>query len=233
MEKVETLLRVENLKKDFDGVAVIEDWNLEVKKGEKVALLGPSGCGKTTFLRIIAGLESFHGRVEIFTERIGYVFQDPRLIPWKTVMENLKLIRDDPERIRSFLEKVGLKGFEGHYPWQLSEGMKQRVNFVRAFLVEPDLLLLDEPFDALDLKTKIRVMDLLMEQWEERNFSIVFVTHDVKEAVFIADRIFFLSGRPSRIVDEVTLDERAMDLTDERLFEMEKRVIERLLNLPL
>lgn len=231
MEEVEVILKVEGLRKDFNGVKVIEDWSFAVGKGERVALLGPSGCGKTTFLRIVSGLEDFQGKVEVFTDKIGYVFQEPRLIPWKTITENLMLIRRDPDRIASLLEKVELKGFENHYPWQLSEGMKQRVNFVRALLVDPELLLLDEPFDALDLKTKMKVMNLLIDLWQKRRFSIVFVTHNVKEAVFMSERIFLLSGRPSKILDEVKLKEKAGDFTDDRLFRLEKMVIERLLSL--
>ncbi|HBT99856.1 MAG TPA: ABC transporter ATP-binding protein [Thermotoga naphthophila] len=231
MEEVEVILRVEGLRKDFNGMKVIENWSFSVGKGDRVTLLGPSGCGKTTFLRIVSGLEDFQGKVEVFTDKIGYVFQEPRLIPWKTITENLMLIRRDPDKMASLLEKVELKGFENHYPWQLSEGMKQRVNFVRALLVDPELLLLDEPFDALDLKTKMRVMNMLIDLWQKRRFSIVFVTHNVKEAVFLSERIFLLSGRPSKILDEVKLKEKAGDFTDDKLFGLEKMVIERLLSL--
>ena len=233
MEEMETVLKVEGLEKEFDGVKVIEDWRFVVKRGERIALLGPSGCGKTTFLRIVAGIESFRGKVEVSAEKLGYVFQDPRLIPWRTVRENLRVISGNESRASYLLDRVGLKGFENHYPWQLSEGMKQRVNLVRALLVEPDLLLLDEPFDALGLRMKKQVMELLLEEWNERGFSMVFVTHDVKEAVFLSDRIFLLSGRPTRIVDEVKIDERVRDIMDEKLFKLEKIVINRILNLPL
>ncbi|MCD6551575.1 MAG: ABC transporter ATP-binding protein [Thermotoga sp.] len=230
---METVLKVEGLEKEFDGVKVIEDWRFVVKRGERIALLGPSGCGKTTFLRIVAGIESFRGKVEVSAEKLGYVFQDSRLIPWRTVRGNLWVISGNESRASYLLDRVGLKGFENHYPWQLSEGMKQRVNLVRALLVEPDLLLLDEPFDALDLRMKKQVMELLLEEWNERGFSMVFVTHDVKEAVFLSDRIFLLSGRPTRIVDEVKIDERVRDIMDEKLFKLEKMVINRILNLPL
>ncbi|PLV58960.1 ABC transporter ATP-binding protein [Thermotoga sp. KOL6] len=226
-----SILKVNDLYKDFRGVPVIEKWSFEVRKGERMALLGPSGCGKTTFLRIVAGLENFQGRVEVLAKRLGYVFQEPRLIPWKTIEENLKIVGYGQDRISFYLERLGLKGYESYYPWQLSEGMKQRVNFIRALLVEPDLLLLDEPFDALDLKMKIHVMDLLLEMWRKKENTILFVTHNVKEAAFLANRILLLSGRPSRIVDAFRIEKQVGSFLDDKLFEIEREVVERILNL--
>lgn len=226
------LLRVVRLRKAFGRVTVIDGWDLEVEEGERVAILGPSGCGKTTFLRIVAGIEkNYEGEVTLKAERIGYAFQEPRLIPWITVVENLRLIRDEPSKIAELLAEFDLEGFEEFYPWQISEGMRQRVNLARALLFEPDLLLLDEPFDALDLKTKIKVMEHIVWKWKEKGFSIVFVTHNLKEALFLADRILIVSGRPTRILDEFVVKERPSSFLDEGISKMEQELTRRILNL--
>lgn len=226
------LLRVVRLRKAFGRVTVIDGWDLEVEEGERVAILGPSGCGKTTFLRIVAGIEkNYEGEVTLKAERIGYAFQEPRLIPWITVVENLRLVRDEPSKIAELLAEFDLEGFEKFYPWQISEGMRQRVNLARALLFEPDLLLLDEPFDALDLKTKIKVMEHIVWKWKEKGFSIVFVTHNLKEALFLADRILIASGRPTRILDEFVVKERPSSFLDEGISKMEQELTRRILNL--
>lgn len=226
------LLRVVRLRKTFGRVTVIDGWDLEVEEGERVAILGPSGCGKTTFLRIVAGIEkNYEGEVTLKAERIGYAFQEPRLIPWITVVENLRLVRDEPSKIAELLAEFDLEGFEKFYPWQISEGMRQRVNLARALLFEPDLLLLDEPFDALDLKTKIKVMEHIVWKWKEKGFSIVFVTHNLKEALFLADRILIVSGRPTRILDEFVVKERPSSFLDEGISKMEQELTRRILNL--
>jgi len=226
------LLRVVRLRKAFGRVTVIDGWDLEVEEGERVAILGPSGCGKTTFLRIVAGIEkNYEGEVTLKAERIGYAFQEPRLIPWITVVENLRLVRDEPSKIAELLAEFDLEGFEEFYPWQISEGMRQRVNLARALLFEPDLLLLDEPFDALDLKTKIKVMEHIVWKWKEKGFSMVFVTHNLKEALFLADRILIVSGRPTRILDEFVVKERPSSFLDEGISKMEQELTRRILNL--
>lgn len=226
------LLRVVRLRKAFGRVTVIDGWDLEVEEGERVAILGPSGCGKTTFLRIVAGIEkNYEGEVTLKAERIGYAFQEPRLIPWITVVENLRLVRDEPSKIAELLAEFDLEGFEKFYPWQISEGMRQRVNLARALLFEPDLLLLDEPFDALDLKTKIKVMEHIVWKWKEKRFSMVFVTHNLKEALFLADRILIVSGRPTRILDEFVVKERPSSFLDEGISKMEQELTRRILNL--
>ena len=226
------LLRVVRLRKAFGRVTVIDGWDLEVEEGERVAILGPSGCGKTTFLRIVAGIEkNYEGEVTLKAERIGYAFQEPRLIPWITVVENLRLVRDEPSKIAELLAEFDLEGFEEFYPWQISEGMRQRVNLARALLFEPDLLLLDEPFDALDLKTKIKVMEHIVWKWKEKGFSMVFVTHNLKEALFLADRILIVSGRPTKILDEFVVKERPSSFLDEGISKMEQELTRRILNL--
>ena len=220
------ILKVEGLVKSFGNFEVIHHWNLTVEEGEKVVLLGPSGCGKTTFLRIIAGLEKpTEGKIEIGFERLGFVFQEPRLIPWKTVRDNLRLIEEDEEKIETILELVKLNGFENHFPFQISGGMKQRLNLARAMVVDPDFMILDEPFTSLDIKVKMEIMEDLMEIWEKRRFTMLMVTHDVKEAVYMGDRILILSKIPSKILREIRINVIRRDITNRDFLGMESRIL--------
>ena len=220
------ILKVEGLVKSFGNFEVIHHWNLTVEEGEKVVLLGPSGCGKTTFLRIIAGLEKpTEGKIDIGFERLGFVFQEPRLIPWKTVRDNLRLIEEDEGKIKTILELVKLNGFEDHFPSQISGGMKQRLNLARAMVVEPDFMILDEPFTSLDIKVKMEIMEDLMEIWEKRRFTMLMVTHDVKEAVYMGDRILILSKIPSKILREIRINFIRRDITNRDFLGMESRIL--------
>jgi len=220
------ILKVEGLVKSFGNFEVIHHWNLTVEEGEKVVLLGPSGCGKTTFLRIIAGLEKpTEGKIEIGFERLGFVFQEPRLIPWKTVRDNLRLIEEDEGKIKTILELVKLNGFEDHFPSQISGGMKQRLNLARAMVVDPDFMILDEPFTSLDIKVKMEIMEDLMEIWEKRRFTMLMVTHDVKEAVYMGDRILILSKIPSKILREIRINFIRRDITNRDFLGMESRIL--------
>ncbi len=198
------VLRSEGLKKSFGYLKVLDGIDLDVRIGERLVILGPSGCGKTTFLRIVSGLiEADSGRMVRNFERLGYVFQSPTLIPWKSVLENLKFVLEDEERARKMLEMVGLEGFENSYPRELSWGMRQRVNLARALMVDPDLMVLDEPFSSLDIPVKIRLMRDITRLWEDRGFSILMVTHNVGEAVRMGDRIVVFSKRPARVLEMV------------------------------
>ena len=220
------ILKVEGLVKSFGNFEVIHHWDLTVEEGERVVLLGPSGCGKTTFLRIIAGLEKpTGGKIVIGFERLGFVFQEPRLIPWKTVRDNLRLIEEDEEKIETILELVKLNGFENHFPFQISGGMKQRLNLARAMVVEPDFMILDEPFTSLDIKVKMEIMEDLMEIWEKRRFTMLMVTHDVKEAVYMGDRILILSKIPSKILREIRINFIRRDITNRNFLDMESRIL--------
>ena len=220
------ILKVEGLVKSFGNFEVIHHWDLTVEEGERVVLLGPSGCGKTTFLRIIAGLEKpTEGKIEIGFERLGFVFQEPRLIPWKTVRDNLRLIEEDEGKIKTILELVKLNGFEDHFPSQISGGMKQRLNLARAMVVEPDFMILDEPFTSLDIKVKMEIMEDLMEIWEKRRFTMLMVTHDVKEAVYMGDRILILSKIPSKILREIRINFIRRDITNRDFLGMESRIL--------
>lgn len=205
-----------------DGGAspVFEEFCLQVPAGEFLVITGPSGCGKTTLLNIAAGLDRrFDGErtVAVSDGRepvIGYVFQDPRLLPWRTVEENLLLVlAASPrrasgairERARRWLRQVGLEDVEGYFPRQLSMGMARRVALARAFAVEPDLLLMDEPFVSLDEETAEALRQRVLTIAEPRTSTVLFVTHDLDEAARLGDRIIVLGGRPAQIERDMTL----------------------------
>lgn len=191
----------------------ISNFRLSLAINEFVCLVGPSGCGKTTLLNLAAGLDTdFDGEIR-FDERlespkIGYVFQNPRLLPWRTVRENIELALNEPVAsgtIDNLLELMQLAGFQHVYPERLSLGMSRRVAIIRAFAINPDLLLMDEPFVSLDNSTAQQVRELLIELWQQRPHTVLFVTHDLREAIALADRIVFLKSAPMQTLNEVTV----------------------------
>ncbi len=204
MEKVVSLKKVS---KSFGSLRVLENVNLTIHNGESVAVVGKSGCGKTTLLRLIAGLEiPTNGHIERNYSKVGYVFQEDRLIAWKTVYENLAFVCEDEKKINDTLDLVKLRQFSSYRPNQLSGGMRQRVNLARALVYQPQLLLLDEPFQSLDLLTKVKLVDELSDLFRELKITYIIVTHDVREAVTLAKKIYVLAGSPSTIVDEIEVD---------------------------
>jgi ABC-type nitrate/sulfonate/bicarbonate transport system ATPase subunit len=219
MATLTPILRARIVEKCYPGIAgapphlALKDLVVSVAAGEFVALVGPSGCGKTTFLNIVAGLDrDFTGDLALRPgdngrePRIGYVFQTPRLLPWRTVRENLALVLrsdQDPAIIDRLLRAVELEAAGDVYPGRLSGGMSRRASIARAFAVDPDLLLMDEPFVSLDESSADRLRDLLLELWRTRPSTVLFVTHDLREAVFLADRLLLLSPAPGRILAEV------------------------------
>jgi len=219
-------LTIEHLTKEFpkdkEILTAIEDFSLEVKEGEFVCILGPSGCGKTTLLRIIAGLESkTGGSIKLDGREIvgpgsdrGMVFQEFALFPWRTVRRNVEFgleIRKVPlnERRRladEYITLVGLKGFENSYPYELSGGMKQRVGIARALANNPEALLMDEPFGALDAQTRNMMQKELLRIWEQTKKTVIFITHSVDEACYLADRIVVMTSRPGTVKDIFSID---------------------------
>ena len=206
-----------------NGVVALERLSLQVWPGEFVSLLGPSGCGKSTALRIIAGLsEPTSGKVEWpdadaanagAPRRIGFVFQEPTLMPWATVAANvrlpLKLVglgASAQARVDAALARVGLSGFAQSYPRELSGGMKMRASIARALVTEPKLLLMDEPFAALDEITRFRLNNDLLELWQALGKTVVFVTHSVFESVYLSQRIVVMTRRPGRVFTELSID---------------------------
>ncbi len=202
------LVALHEVYKSFHHLPVLEGIACDVKEGEVVSLVGPSGCGKSTLLRLMSGVETpDRGQVERRFRRVGFVFQEPRLLPWRAALENVTLVlldtvldRDRREaQARDLLARVGLGGFETYYPAQLSGGMRQRVAIARALAVEPDFLLLDEPFAGLDFALRMRMIEFLRRLLDEEARTAVYVTHDVREALALGDRLVLLSARPAQV----------------------------------
>jgi NitT/TauT family transport system ATP-binding protein len=205
-----------------NGTLALQGLDLEVRQGEFLSLLGPSGCGKSTALRIVAGLsEPTQGGVEwaaasAHSRRgdIGFVFQEPTLMPWTTVFNNVRLplklagvaAGKARERVDAALERVGLQNFSSVYPRELSGGMRMRVSIARALVTEPELLLMDEPFAALDEITRFKLNDDLLTMWRALGTTVVFVTHSVFESVYLSKRIAVMAARPGRIFTELAID---------------------------
>jgi len=186
---------------------------LTIRHNEFVCLVGPSGCGKTTLLNIVAGLDpNFSGDIAINrggTPHIGYVFQNPRLLPWYTVRRNIELVFAEPPPaalIDGLLRDMQLEDVQQVYPERLSLGMQRRVAIIRAFAINPDILLMDEPFVSLDAPTARQIRNLLYRLWQQRPHTVLFVTHDLREAIALADRLIFLSAPPMRIVADIAVD---------------------------
>ncbi|MGH8812330.1 MAG: ABC transporter ATP-binding protein [Advenella sp.] len=206
-----------------NGLLALEHFNLEIRTGEFIALVGPSGCGKSTVLKLVSGLRRAQQGGVIVANRevteplkiVGMAFQSPALLPWRTVMSNTMLpmeivephcrsfkrdIASHKERAEQLFRSVGLKDVAERYPWQLSGGMQQRASLCRALIHQPQLLLLDEPFGALDAFTREELWDTLKALWSEKKFTVVMVTHDLAEAVYLADTVHVFSQRPGRII---------------------------------
>ncbi len=235
----ESVIQVDKLSLTFqtnDGpVHALSDIDLDIQQGDFVSLIGPSGCGKTTLLRVIADLEKATGgnitvngvspEAARQARGYGYVFQAAGLYPWRTIAKNVSLPLEimgldsatRKERVARNLALVNLEGFEKKYPWQLSGGMQQRASIARALAVEPDLLLMDEPFGALDEIVRDHLNEQLLALWAKTNKTVVFVTHSIPEAVYLSSHIVVMSPRPGRIQDIVVSDlprERTLDIRE-------------------
>jgi len=216
------VIEIENVSKHFvsrdsDRVAALTDVSLSIRRNEFVCLVGPSGCGKSTLLRLVGGLIPLsRGRVVVDGQQVkepraktGIVFQTPTLLPWANVLDNVlfplkmmkRLTPDSPNRAMHLLHLVGLAGFEGKYPRELSGGMQMRVGICRALVHDPDILLMDEPFGALDALTREELTLELMRIWREQPKTVLFVTHSIPESVMLADRVVVLSARPGRVAE--------------------------------
>ena len=223
MNTTTTAVSIQNLNKTYPaesgGTLALTDINLDIRNREFVSVIGPSGCGKSTLLRIIGGLLDYDGTalvngtpIEGPSDDVSIVFQKSNLLPWLNTEANLHLgakIRKKPitqDDIARMVDLLGLKGFEKSYPHQLSGGMQQRVSLGQALVLRPNILLLDEPFGALDALTRDRLNIELLRIWEEARQTVFLVTHSITEAVFLSDRVVVMSPRPGRIIEDVRID---------------------------
>ena len=214
-------VEISGLNKWFGELEALRQIDVAVEQGEFIAVVGPSGCGKTTFLRMVAGLEpATSGTILIDGQPLrgpgnnrGFVFQNDSLLPWRTVLANALIGPEvackvgDRERQRTLdlLKLVGLGGFENYYPRQLSGGMRQRVNLARALAIDPDVLLMDEPFASLDAQTREIMQTELLRIWEQGRKTVLFVTHQIDEAVFLSDRVLVFARRPGRLQENIEI----------------------------
>ncbi|QYN36426.1 ABC transporter ATP-binding protein [Pseudonocardia sp. DSM 110487] len=208
-------LAVDRVTKRFPtGTVALTDVSLSIDAGEFVTVVGPSGCGKSTLLRLASGLETATGgAIEVSARATSYVFQDATLLEWRSALRNVELVgelrgvsrEERRERARAALDLVGLTGFEGQHPRQLSGGMRMRVSLARALVAEPDLALFDEPFGALDEITRLQMQTELQRIFRQERFAGLFITHSVSEAVYLSTRVLVMSGRPGRIVAEIPI----------------------------
>ncbi|MBD1851211.1 ABC transporter ATP-binding protein [Leptolyngbya sp. FACHB-711] len=200
-----------------NGTVALQDLNLAIAQGQFISLLGPSGCGKSTVLRLIAGLGKMTtGNVSWGNpnHRLAYVFQEAALMPWATVEENVRLPlklagltkRATASAVAEAIERVDLRGFEKCYPRELSGGMKMRVSIARALVTKPELLLMDEPFGALDEMTRSKLNSDLLDLWQQMQWTVIFVTHNIYEAIYLSNRVVVMAARPGRVVADVAID---------------------------
>lgn len=237
---MEPIIRVESVSKTYstksgEQINAIDSLTFDVKKGEFISVIGPSGCGKSTLLALIAGLEMpTYGRIILDgnmvtspnPDKVSIVFQEHTLFPWRTLLGNVEFgleLKGVPkaereERARKYLSLVGLEGFENKYPREVSGGMKQRASLARSLALEPEVILMDEPFGALDEQTRIVLGDELIRIWLATRKTIVFVTHSIQEAAYLSDRVIVLTKRPARIAKEIEISvPRPRNFADERL----------------
>jgi len=214
-------ISISGLTARFGSVLAVDDLSVDIEEGEFVSVVGPSGCGKTTVLNILTGLVplvegqvALRGRTPVLgNPDVAYMLARDSLLPWRSALDNAGYgmeIRGVPEAARharacELLERVGLKGFEQHYPKMLSHGMRQRCALARTFCLDAPVMLMDEPFGALDAQTKLQLEDLLLQLWTEHRRTVVFITHDLAEAVALSDRVLVMSARPGRIVADMRI----------------------------
>ncbi len=238
------MIRLENVSKSIGDLEILNNVSFPVKKGEFLCLVGPSGCGKTTLLKCIAGLRDYAGTIFIegtqsegINRKIGYVFQEFSLFPFRTVKGNMDFgleIQKTPKKerhstVKSLIELFRLEGFENAYPHELSGGMQKKVAIARAIATNPEILLMDEPFVSLDAQTRNMLQKELLRIWQKTQKTIVFVTHNVDEAVFLADRVMVLTKRPATVKTEFPIKlDRERDRTSYKFVEVRKEILREL-----
>ena len=228
-------IKIENINKSYDGVQVLKNINLNIEDGEFFSILGPSGCGKTTLLRMIAGLEEItYGNIDFYNKsgekvkaKIGMVFQESRLMPWLTVKENIE-IHGNKTDTDKYLKMISLEEFKDAYPSQLSGGMAQRVAIARALSYQPDTLLMDEPFSALDYFTREQLQREIINVYEKTETGIVFVTHNIDEALMLAHKIIVINE--GKIYSYDIAKEFPSDVADTELINLKKEILKKINN---
>jgi ABC-type nitrate/sulfonate/bicarbonate transport system ATPase subunit len=216
-------IQFEGIAKRYGALEVLSGIDIEVRRGEFAAIVGPSGCGKSTLLRMLAGLERPDaGRILLDGKPVGgpgpdrmMIFQEHALYPWRTVAQNVGFglelggvpKAETERRVAELLDKVGLTGFASYFPSQLSGGMRQRASIARALVMDPNVLLLDEPYGALDAMTRLTMQNELLKLWQGSGKTVLLITHDIDEALYLADRVFVMSARPGRVIRELELDQ--------------------------
>ncbi len=228
-------INLENVKKIYDKIVVLDDINIKVYEGEFVSILGPSGCGKSTIFNIIANLINYdNGKVDI-NGKLSYMYQKDLLLPYKTIIDNVTLpmiLNKEKkniayEKVKEYFNIFGLKGYENKYPSELSGGMKQRANFLRTYVASSDIMLLDEPFGALDSITKSSMQKWLLEVKSKVNSTILLITHDIDEAIMMSDRIYVIAKKPSRVKKEFILNRNYYNEENiENIFKLKKEILE-------
>ena len=245
MKDEEVILSIRHAKKDFsiegDTINVLGDINLDIKRGEFVSIVGASGCGKSTLLKTITSLEDLtSGEILIEgksvsepSEKCNMIFQEARLFPWLTVAQNIEFTipksvpkQERKKRVQEHIELVGLKGFENAVPAQLSGGMQQRVSIARALATKPEILLLDEPFGALDAFTRINMQEERLRIWEQEKTTMLLVTHDIDEAIYLSNRIIVLSAKPGLVKADIKVElPKPRERSSVEFMEMRRRVM--------
>ena len=244
-----TILEITDVSKSFrkDGkdLLVLQDTNIRIEEGRFVCIIGPSGCGKSTLFNIVAGLmPPSSGRITVGgqsivgkTGTVGYMLQKDMLLPWRTILDNVILgmeIRRIPhrqavKRAMPLIARYGLQGFENHYPYELSGGMRQRAAFLRTLLYDRDILLLDEPFGALDAQTRLDMQNWLLSIWKDFRKTILFVTHDIDEAIYLSDDIYVFSPRPGHIKAKISVDidrpRQTKDITSAQFMDLKQHLL--------
>lgn len=237
MNSYQNKILIKNISKSFDNMEILKDINIEVNEGELISILGPSGSGKSTIFNILTNIiSSDNGEININGD-ISYMYQKDMMVPWKKVIDNIgiplifkgKNKKDSREEVKKHINDFGLSGFEYKYPSQLSGGMKQRANFLKTYLTSKDIMLLDEPFGALDSMTRRKMQRWLLDLTKEMNSTILFITHDIEEAILLSNRIYIISEKPAIIKGEIKVNlpkERNENIvTTEEFINIKKQIL--------
>ena len=228
-------INIDNIKKTYEDIVVLDNMNIKVYEGEFVSILGPSGCGKSTIFNIIANLIDYDNGFVDINGNLSYMYQKDLLLPYKTIIDNvtLPMILNKEnkyiayDKVKKYFNIFGLEGYENKYPSELSGGMKQRANFLRTYITSNDIMLLDEPFGALDSITKFSMQKWLLEVKSKVNSTILLITHDIDEAIMMSDRIYVISKKPSSVKKEFILDKNYYNEENiENIFKLKKEILE-------